>query len=142
MQLKMTFYGFPDNTPPSDEIAYPSSENPGSVHERAGGTGTFDDPITVAAVTDRNGGNWSPGTRMYVPSLKKYLILEDECASCGTDQLDVWMQSGEDCPSDAVLQCENAWTPGEPVEVEFDPPPDREVDGTPFFDSNTCGCLK
>ena len=32
MQLKMTFYGWPNNDPPGDDIAYPSR------HQKAGGT--------------------------------------------------------------------------------------------------------
>lgn len=89
MQLKMTFYGWPDNAQRGDDIAYPIK------HQKAGGTGTYDDPITVAVVTQSNGGNWSPGTLMYVPSLQKYLIVEDECASCDKDQIDVWMNSNQ-----------------------------------------------
>ena len=131
--LTLTFYGYPDNDPPGNEIAYPH------VHEIAGGIGTYDDPVTVAIVTDINGGNWAAGTRMYVPSLKKYLLVEDECASCVPDQIDVWMDSTIDYPNEA-LQCEKTWTPGAPVDVEIDPLSGREVIMAPFFDPNTGVC--
>lgn len=132
--LRLTFYGYPNNDPPGDAIAYPK------IHQVAGGTGTYDDPVTVAILTERNGGNWTPGTRMYVPSLKKYLIVENECTSCVPDQIDVWMDSTADNP-DAVLQCQKNWTPEELIGVEFDPPDGREVLSTPFFDiqSGQCG---
>lgn len=131
--LTLTFYGYPDNDPVGDAIAYPQ------IHTVAGGTGTYDDPRTVAIVTDKNGGHWSPGTRMYVPQLSQYLIVEDECASCVPDQIDVWMDSTE-ANADKVLQCEKTWTPKEAVEVEIDPPPGRPVIPTPFFDTSTGQC--
>ena len=131
--LTLTFYGYPDNDPVGNAIAYPQ------IHTVAGGTGTYDDPRTVAIVTDKNGGHWSPGTRMYVPQLSQYLIVEDECASCVPDQIDVWMDSTE-ANRDQVLQCEKTWTPKEAVEVEIDPPPGRPVIPTPFFDPSTGQC--
>jgi 3D (Asp-Asp-Asp) domain-containing protein len=128
-QYKVTFYGSPDNDPPcSADIAHPV------IHEKAGGTGTFEDPITVAT----HEGSFAPGTRMYVPSLEKYLIVEDTCASCGADHIDIWMES--DCQSDAVLACEDAWTPDEPVDVEINPPAGRSVSTTPFFDKSSGQC--
>ena len=131
--LAMTFYSWPDNDPPGNAISYPI------IHKVAGGTGTYDDPITVAVVTKDKGGNWSPGTLMYVPSLKKYLIVEDECASCVPDQIDVWMNSDANFPSE-VLECQKTWTPKEPVEVEINPPADHEVITTPLFDISTGKC--
>src|SRR5438094_683071 len=38
----VTFYGWADNDPPGDGIAYPTR------HTAAGGVGSYDDPITVA----------------------------------------------------------------------------------------------
>jgi 3D (Asp-Asp-Asp) domain-containing protein len=137
MQLKMTFYGFPDNDPDhSKQIKYPIK------HQEAGGTGTYDDPITVAVVTQSNGGNWSPGTLMYVPSLQKYLIVEDECANCDKDQIDVWMNSDQNCSDDVILACENTLTPAGPVEVEINPPAGQSTVSAPLFDTNTCTCSR
>lgn len=70
MNVKLTFYGWPDNDPPGNSIAYPGLGL--SSHQGAGGTGTYDDPITVAVITQSNNGFWSPGTMMYLPSLQKY----------------------------------------------------------------------
>ncbi len=131
--LTLTLYGYPDNDPPSTTIAYPQ------IHQVAGGTGTYDNPVTVAIMTEMNGGNWSPGTKMYVPYLKKYLIVEDECATCVANQIDVWVDSNNTHPNE-VLQCEKAWTPKQPVEVEINPPVGREVITDPFFDVSTGQC--
>lgn len=143
MQLKMTFYGAPDNDPPcSRAIAYSRSWDNRTLHHEAGGTGTYEDPLTVAVVTRAQGGQWDPGTRMYVPSLRKYLIVEDECATCSHDQIDVWMESNCECPSAVVLRCEETWTPDTPIEVDIDPPPGRPVDTSPFFDVISCHCRR
>jgi hypothetical protein len=40
---------------------------------------------------------------------------------------------------EAVDQCEKAWTLDE-VEVEIDPPDDREVDTKPFFNTSNDTC--
>jgi 3D (Asp-Asp-Asp) domain-containing protein len=131
MQLTVTFYGFPDNDPPGKDIEFPV------IHQQAGGAGTFEDPITAATAQP---GNFSPGTRMYIPQLQKYLIVEDSCASCNPDQVDIWMESESGNPAESVDQCEQAWTPPTPLEVEINPPPGRPVDVTPFYDvgSSTC----
>lgn len=134
MQLKLTFYGFPDNDPPGKAIAFPV------IHQQAGGTGTFDDPITAATATQDNGGRFPPGVRMYVPSLQKYLIVEDSCAACSPDQVDIWMESEANSPSEEVQRCEEAWTPDTPVEVEISPASGRPVDRTPFFNVSTGTC--
>ena len=42
----MTFYGWPDNRPPGRAIAYQSGGF--HVHNAAGGTGSYADPITFA----------------------------------------------------------------------------------------------
>ena len=141
-KLKVTFYGWPDNTPEGNIIACPKSENPSSVHETAGGTGTYGDPITVAIASKERGGKWEPGTRMYVPHLKKYLIVEDECANCDPDWIDIWMNSDANSDPGAVDQCQKDWTgeDNQRWDVAIDPSPDLEVDTTPLFDTKTGQC--
>ncbi|WP_437590727.1 hypothetical protein [Sorangium sp. So ce1000] len=127
--FEVTFYGWPDNDPPGNAISDPV------IHQGAGGRGTSDDPITVAV----RRGRFQPGTRMYVPSLRKYLIVEDTCASCGSEQIDIWMES-DGRFDEQVIACEEAWTPEEALEVEIDPPAGRPVSETPFFDKNSGRC--
>jgi hypothetical protein len=94
----LTGYGWWDNTPAgSSEISNPV------LHQSAGGTGTYADPITVAVPYHCSGGSgclqWPAGTRFYLPSLQRYLIVEDTCGDGGPDScpdstgnhLDVWV---------------------------------------------------
>jgi hypothetical protein len=62
-----------DNSPPGASIAYPV---------QAGGKGTYADPITFTSTTKEI----PKGTRIYVPYLKKYLIMENNCVDCGKDR--------------------------------------------------------
>ncbi len=72
----MTFYGYFDNSPPGTAIAHPV------LHSGAGGVGTFDDPITFAVAPEVQ-NRVPPGTKIYIPSLQKYFIMEDDCTSSG-----------------------------------------------------------
>ena len=80
-----TGYGWWDNTPPgSSDIAYPV------IHQTAGGTGTYADPITVAVGHVITNGvdtpDFAPGTIWYVPNLRRYFIVEDACGDGSTPQ--------------------------------------------------------
>jgi|GEM_PF-544431 len=74
----VTGYSFWDNTPPgSSAIAHPV------IHRRAGGTGTYVDPVTLAVghkiIGERRSIDYPVGTRFYIKSLRKYAIVEDVC---------------------------------------------------------------
>lgn len=130
--VEITFYGGPDNDPPgSTDIAYPNSR-----HGVAGGTGTYDDPITLA--TDAK--ELPPGTVVYVASLEKYFVMEDDCADCITDwqrdrtaHLDLWTGPTGGA---SLLKCEDALTPPGPVTVEINPPPTRAVNTQPLYSAD------
>lgn len=98
----LTGYSYYDNTPPgSSEIAFP-----GTRHDVAAGTGTYEDPITLAVGWHEDAGpQWPVGSRFYLPFLHKYVIVEDLCgdeaengpcyqldeaADGATTWLDVW----------------------------------------------------
>ncbi|HLJ85215.1 MAG TPA: hypothetical protein VKZ53_00240 [Candidatus Angelobacter sp.] len=76
----MTFYGNFDNSPPGCAIAHPviHNQNGGC----AGGTGTFKDPITFA-VAPQVQNKVHAGEIIYIPSLQKYFVMEDDCTSSG-----------------------------------------------------------
>lgn len=74
-QIYNTFFGWPDNTPNnSSELSTGGS---------AGGTGTYNDPITAASGWIQSGGkeilDFPYGTKFYVPSEKKYFSIQDQC---------------------------------------------------------------
>jgi hypothetical protein len=83
-----TAYDWWDNTPPgSSEISHPV------VHRRAGGDGTYRNPLTVAV--DYGSGRelqFKAGTRFYVPNVRAYLIVEDTIGrhASGRVHLDMW----------------------------------------------------
>jgi 3D (Asp-Asp-Asp) domain-containing protein len=138
----LTFYGWPDNSPPGGAIAYPKNGGFATVHNTAGGTGSYDDPITFA--TDQ--AELPVGTLLFAPVIEKYLVMEDDCAECDTDwsasgkwHIDVWMNSNGSADSNAVLACEDRWTQSSTV-VEIGPPPGRAATAPPLFDAGTNVC--
>jgi hypothetical protein len=138
----LTFYGWPDNSPPGNAIAYPKSDGFPTVHDGAGGAGTYADPITFA--TDQ--AELPVGTLLFAPVIQKYLIMEDDCAECDTDwsgshkwHIDVWMNSNASDDSTDVLACEDQWTRTSTT-VEVNPPPGRDATTPPLFDTGTNTC--
>ncbi|MFT4166622.1 MAG: ubiquitin-like domain-containing protein [Microlunatus sp.] len=110
-QIFTTGYTYWDNTPPgSAQIARPV------IHERAGGTGTWKDPITVAV----QAGRFDFGTRFYLPELKKYFIVEDLCGAChdgrngGAYTLDIWVD-GSHLSSGGAASCASRITRLQPA---------------------------
>ena len=63
--VELTFYGYPDNDQPSAQTAY----NCGGRNYIAGGTGKYDDPLTMASAA----GEFSQCEIVYVPYLEKYV---------------------------------------------------------------------
>lgn len=130
----VTFYGSADNDPPgSTAIAHPNAR-----HTEAGGTGTYADPLSLAADTRAI----AVGSRVYYPPLRKYFVMEDDCAGCIDDwessripHIDLW--TGDHAGS-AFLACEEALTPPGRVTVEVNPPPGRSVDTHPLFSGSGC----
>jgi hypothetical protein len=119
----ITGYSYFDNTPPgSADISNPV------LHQTAGGTGTYADPITVAVGHSISNGtdtlDWPAGTRFYIPNLHRYFIVEDTCGDGGKPQngpchkgypsgastwLDVWV-GGKGGTSNGADNCMDAIT--------------------------------
>jgi hypothetical protein len=144
----LTFYGWWDNTPPGGDIAFPR------IHNTAGGRGTFADPVTFATAS----AELSPGTKVYVPRVKRYFIMEDSCQECGEDwsghgpnggpglrHIDLWIGGRGGSAFDAI-DCEDALThyndDGTPVlePVVVNPSANEVVDPTPLFNTSTGEC--
>lgn len=115
-----TGYGWPDNTPPGGAIAYPI------IHQTAGGTGTYTDPITLATgysiINGKNILDYATSTRFYLPALHRYFIVEDLCGDGATPQngpchtgylgnpwLDLWV-GGNGTATSSIYACENTIT--------------------------------
>ena len=150
----VTLYGFVDNSPPSAIISNPV------IHSKAGGTGTFADPVTFATDTREE----KPGTIVYYSYLKKYFIMEDTCTECSKD----WTGSNGDNPTpkrdghywridlwaggnssdlhnpgkQALLDSEDNLTQDNGGQVTLNPASNLPVDTTPIFNTSTNACYR
>jgi hypothetical protein len=140
ISMYVTSYGFNDNDPPSADIAYSKSEGNPTLHDVATeGSGTYDDPITFATSKDE----LEVGARVYVPHLRKYFIMEDDCAECDQDwqngqryHIDLWMGPSHSSP-DSLLDCEDKITRAS-APVIVNPDPGLPVETTPLFSNGQC----
>ncbi|MDN5805363.1 MAG: hypothetical protein L0H26_12385, partial [Microlunatus sp.] len=111
----VTGYTWWDNSPPgSAEISHPV------LHRRAGGTGTYADPITMAVGYTSAGPDIPYGTRFYLPNFQKYFIVEDICGACHrppanvTYKLDLWLD-GRSSSAKGAKSCAYRITGNQPV---------------------------
>lgn len=133
----ITGYTIHDNDPPgSKAIAYSSEWEPRAIHTEASGTGTYDNPITLAA----QAGDYAPGTRFYLPHVDRYFILEDTCASCGekSEWIDMWIAGELSDSAAATDACARKLTGT--FSFEVNPPHGRYVVPGPLFNSATDTC--
>jgi 3D (Asp-Asp-Asp) domain-containing protein len=129
---EVTFYGFPDNCPPS---AQPHSN----------GTGTYDDPITFAAAP----AAIKHGTLLYIAHYQKYFIMDDVCEECEQDwkrdgvyHVDLWLgPTNMQQNYTRLVGCEDAMTDGKAKEGTLNPAPNLEVDTTPFYNAKEDSCM-
>lgn len=145
----LTSYTYWDNTPPgSADIALPV------LHSKAGGTGTYADPITIAVGHSITNGVDTPdypkGTIFYIPNVRKYFIVEDLCGDGSKPQngpchtgfpagasawLDMWID-GQSTTSSKATSCANALT--KVLRVEINPAPYWIVVPGPVINNGVC----
>jgi hypothetical protein len=135
LRIWLTGYSFQDNTPPGSAIvSHPI------LHRQAGGTGTYEDPITVASPGSKDHMEFQPGTKFYLPTVQRYVIVEDSGASpapAGTNgHLDMWVD-GEGGSKSASDACMDKITSKAAVALE-DPPPNLPVMAGPITLNGTC----
>jgi hypothetical protein len=145
--IYLTGYTYWDNTPPgSAAIARPV------LRKKAGGTGTWKSPITIAVGHRIENGrqtlDYPEGTRFYLPRLRKYAIVEDVCGDGPTPQagpchsgymglpwLDIWIGGKSLSPEDADA-CARRITAVQPIILN--PPRDLPVQKGEIA---TTGCI-
>jgi hypothetical protein len=106
----ITFYGWPDNSPPGNGIAHPV------IHQVASGSGTWCDPTTFATETSNN-RRIPYGIKIYLPFLQQYFVREDDCVGCTGLWFDEWVGGTKHSNMNKVLNCENTLTPNGTVSV-------------------------
>jgi hypothetical protein len=121
VKATITFYGWPDNTPPGNAIAHPV------IHNVASGDGTYCNPTTFA--TEPSNDRVFPyGVKIYVPFLKQYFIREDDCTASGPPTgsgsngcykiwFDLWIGGNGSSKVSALVRCERSLTPNAKVDV-------------------------
>jgi hypothetical protein len=152
VQAYVTGYSWHDNSPAgSPQVSHPV------IHEAAAGTGTYADPITVAVGHSIVGGSdildWPAGTRFYIPTVRRYFIVEDTCgdgprpqdgpchadlpaaARAASTWLDVWID-GRDATAREASACAEAITGVHTVVVR--PLADYPVESGPLFQDGGC----
>jgi hypothetical protein len=157
-----TAYTYFDNTPAgSATIAFPRSSNSSTLHDVAGGSGTYADPVTLAVGHVITGGksvaDFAPGTRFYFPDIRKYAIVEDLCGDGGAPQnipchnvstaasgttlwLDLWIGGSAGDNRTAVQNCAGIVTDstGALHTVVKDPSPNYLVVPGPVYQNGYC----
>lgn len=159
IQAYTTFYTWHDNTPPgSADIAFAKEYGFPTLHDKAGGTGTYEDPITIAVGHVIKKGKSTPdfpaGTRIYIPNLKRYFMVEDVCGDgpkpqngpCHTGYpagtkvwVDAWMD-GRTGNKNEVNACASTLTDTNGVAhlIIVNPVPDYSVVPGALFNNGTC----
>jgi len=129
--FKMSYYGYVDNDPAGSSVAY----NCGGRGTHAGGDGTYANPLTAAVAK----GIFEKCELIYSPTLKKYLRIEDDCATCSGQWIDIWTGPTDSNGGSALSKCEGTLTGSFTARhVLIQSPPDNlEVTTAALFDG-TC----
>jgi hypothetical protein len=103
----------------------------GAASPQAHGTGTYEDPLTMAGATKY----FSQCEVVYSPYLQKYLRYEDTCTGCedsasqGILHVDIWTGPTTSNAGSALLKCENSLTPSGTHTLVRSPPANLPVTG-------------
>ena len=146
----VTWYGYNDNSGATEnqhgsaDIAYPKSDGYPTLHNEAHeGSGTYTDPVTFAAPNKDLKTSFPIGSVIYVPLVKKYFIMEDECGDddpqgCqnGANHADLWMGPAQAVDGTKLDNCESKATPDAPVKVIINPSSTLTVTTTMMYTSS------
>jgi hypothetical protein len=157
-KVYITWYGFNDNSCTVESqhdcntIAYPKNGGFPTKHNIATeGKGTYTDPITFATAANDAGGaaEFKPGTILYIPLVRKYFVMEDQCAECIADwkkkhyHVDLWMGPSFEQNAGPLNACEDKLTQGDSGSsgagtIIVNPAKDLAVDTTPLYLNGKC----
>ena len=128
---EITGYSYQDNTPEgSATISMPV------LHKVAGGTGTFQDPITTAVPGGASDPETPKGTKLYVGRLRRYFIVEDSGATAeGSKHFDLYVDGQGFTRSDSEA-CMDSYTGT--ATVILNPPPGEPVTPGPLTGPGGC----
>lgn len=131
LRIELTGYSWQDNTPPgSATVSHPV------LHARAGGSGTYANPITVAVPGSGSSMEFEAGTRLYLPAVRRYVIVEDSGASdAELPHLDLWIdgRTGTRADTDACMEALTGTTT-----AVLNPGPGYPVISGPIYSGGTC----
>jgi hypothetical protein len=134
LNIWLTGYSWQDNTPPGSSIV-----GEPVLHKQAGGTGTYADPITVAVPGHQGAMDWPPGTRFYLPTVQRYVMVEDSGAAKpppgAQTHLDMWID-GQDGTKQTTDNCEDQFTGNVPA--QSNPQQGLPVMAGPIYANGTC----
>jgi hypothetical protein len=121
----VTFYGFDDNDDGNPTHLGTDVISRAAIHGSAEeDLGTYESPGTLAT----DGNFLTPGTKVYVPALKRYYVMEDTCVECTED----WLQGKRHVDlyvsgaGPELAACEDRLTM-ESTKIIIDPPPNLPV---------------
>lgn len=124
-------YSFQDNTPAGSAII-----SMPVLHSKAGGTGTYADPITTAVPGSSSSPETPKGTRIYVARLKRFFIVEDSGATKeSVTHFDLYV-GGEGFSKSDSDACMNSYTDKLPVIIN--PPAGLPVTVGPLTTRGGC----
>jgi hypothetical protein len=159
LNVYVTWYGFNDNSCQVETdhncntIGFPMSDGFPTKHEiGTEGDGSYANPGTFATAADDSGSpaEFAPGTIIYIPKVRKYFIMEDQCAECGMEwdqkkayHVDVWMGPSYGSDDAALMGCEDDLTLGDGTfmgtgTIIVNPAPDLPVEPAPLFANGSC----
>ena len=122
--VHVTFYGFDDNDDGHGHYGTAIIEFP-HIHDLATeDLGNYHNPSTFAC----DARFIKPGTKIYVPRLMKYYIMEDGCVECEADwakgikHVDLYIGGNEKLYGSALISRENDLTFSIPEIIIINPP--------------------
>jgi|SRR5579883_893884 len=144
LKAEVTLYGWPDNSPPGNAIAFPKNGGNPTIHNVATAGGTFAKPGTFAT----DAAEHKPGTIIYVPAVQKYFIMEDECVQCDSDwnngrhrHVDLWLGGNPPANVNDVINCEDKLTQTSGT-IIVNPASTEPVSSKPLYNSKTNACFR